>query len=161
MVDILLVLEGAAYVGFIAGAIFAVLELRGIARDRRTHLVVDVFTRTSDPGFAGAVIKIMGAEFKDAKEAKEMCTEDSLMMVGHYFEGLGLLLARGLVDEDLLLEVWPYDQVFDKMKPYTAEIRKKYTPDAWEWFEYLANEERKYVLRRDEEGLNPSSVSAS
>lgn len=42
MVDLIQVLEGAAYVGFILGAVFAVLELRGIGRERRVSIVVDM-----------------------------------------------------------------------------------------------------------------------
>ena len=43
VVDVLQVLEGLAHVGFIAGAIFAVLELRGISRERRANTVVDMY----------------------------------------------------------------------------------------------------------------------
>jgi hypothetical protein len=158
MVEAMGVLEAAAYMSFILAAVFAVWQLRMMTKDRRTQIVVDVFTRSSDPRFVDAVMRILDSEFKDAKEAEEKCYRDNLIMVGHYFEGLGLLLARKLVDRDLILEVWPYDAVWEKMKPWTIDLREKYGNESFEWFEYLASQETDYMRQRKGRGLDPSAA---
>ena len=67
MVDILQVLEGAAYVGFIAGAIFAVMELRTLSKDRKTELTMRMNEHWASKDFEEAFIKIRELDSTDPR----------------------------------------------------------------------------------------------
>jgi len=120
------------------GALFAVMELRGIARDRRTHLVLDVMSHVGTLEFSEQMAKIMNAEFTDAKEAEEKCSFIALSMVARYYEGVGLLIRRGLVDADLIFESLPLDIMWNKMKPWCLDRRRALRQDMYVHFEYAA-----------------------
>ncbi len=92
----------------------------------------------------------MSPNFKDYEEFIKTRTENTdwysaFLNVGTFFEGLGVLVKRGLVNkymvDDLfsgyLLRYW------EKYGPIAIEFRRRYNwPSAWEWVEYLYNEIR-------------------
>ena len=66
--------------------------------------------------------------------------------VCNFFEGVGLLLRRNLVDIDMVGDYYGDSAVFawEKLKPLIEGLRKQYnTPRVWEPFEYLYNEMKK------------------
>jgi hypothetical protein len=79
-----------------------------------------------------------------AKEARQCWA--SWARVGRFFDGAGILVKRGLIDSDLVVEEMR-EQIlltWDKVKPWVYEIRVKMrSPHTWENFEYLAGEARK------------------
>jgi hypothetical protein len=66
--------------------------------------------------------------------------------VGTFFEGIGVLLYRRLIDISLVDDLFtaPVKMAWDAMKDNITELRKEYgQPTAFEWFEYLYNEMKK------------------
>jgi hypothetical protein len=62
-------------------------------------------------------------------------------MVGMFYEGIGVLLHRKLVDVDLIRELFAVRRVWEKMKPIVNGVREEYHHQQYyEWFEYLYNE---------------------
>jgi len=108
MVDASLILDAIVAVSIAAGAVFAVAELRGMSRDRRTRLAFDIFAHVGTLEYSEQFAKILRSDFKDAKEAEEKCSVVALSMVARYFEGVAMMLRRGLVDSDLIFESLPY-----------------------------------------------------
>ena len=137
MVDVLPYLEGLAYVGFIAGAIFAVLELRGISRDRKTSIVQDMFSRFGYDVIS-AYSKVANGSFKNAQDMEQKCSYESLVQLASYFEGVGYLVRRGLVDKKIVAECLPTVSIWRKMEPWAIWDREKTDPTMWAEFEYLA-----------------------
>jgi len=144
MVDASLVLDAIVAVSIAMGAIFAVLELRGMARDRRTHLVLDIFAYVGTLEYSEQWAKIMNAEFKTAEEAEEKCSFVTMSMIARYYEGVGLLIRRGLVDADLVFESLPIDLLWNKMKPWCLDKRST-KPDSYVHFEYAAEKCAAYL----------------
>jgi len=66
--------------------------------------------------------------------------------VGWFFEGVGVLLRRKLIDIGLVDDLFssPIKRAWEKMKPI-AEGERKYAqrPQIWEWFEYIYHEMKK------------------
>jgi hypothetical protein len=61
--------------------------------------------------------------------------------VGRFFDGVGVLVRRGLIDVDLVIDELRELILFswDKMKPWVYEMRVEMkNPYTWENFEYLA-----------------------
>jgi hypothetical protein len=60
--------------------------------------------------------------------------------IGTFFEGIGILLHRKLVDIGLVDDLFtaPIKMSWDIMKDSIIEVRKEYSqPTIFEWFEYL------------------------
>jgi len=83
MADASLVLDAIVAVSIAAGAFFAVIELRGMKKDRQTQLVLDMHKRFSDSDFEEHAVKVLHTEFKDGEEAEQKCSIVSLGAVGN------------------------------------------------------------------------------
>ncbi len=149
-------LEGLAYVGFIAGAIFAVLELRTMSKDRKTELVMRVSEFMCTLEFEQAAAKFMKARFKTPEEAEEQVSLPVLMMIADYCEGIGNLAQRGLVPKDVVFDLFPIEYVWSKLKVWAKASSDIDDPDrdkygtAYPSFEWLAGEDRKRRLAQEQ-----------
>jgi hypothetical protein len=145
VVDLLAILEGLAYVGFIAGAIFAVIELRTMARDRQTQFIMRVNEFWSTKDFEEAVTRIDELDSKDPRKMEEMATKTSLKLVVNYLDGIGDLARRGLLKKELVLDITAWDTVWDKLLPWIDSERKRTGNIHFGYgFEYAAEECRKW-----------------
>ena len=66
--------------------------------------------------------------------------------VGRFFDGIGILVRRGLIDVDLVIDELRELILFswDKMRPWVHEVRLEMnSPHTWENFEYLAEAARR------------------
>ena len=64
------------------------------------------------------------------------------------FEGLGIIISKGLIDVSIVYEMYG-DWVlryWEKWTPIVLELRRTYGPEFFEWFEYLVGELKKYRL---------------
>jgi hypothetical protein len=63
-----------------------------------------------------------------------------------FFEGIGILLKRKLIDIELVDDMFtsPIKRTWEKVKDITLEARKvRDEPEMFEWFEYLYNKIKK------------------
>jgi len=159
VVDILQMLEGATYAAFIVGALVAVYELRTMSRDRKTQLVMSVWTAFNDSDFAEAHARIDMTETKDSKTIEERCQRADISKVMEFYEGLGLLVRKRLVDPELVLEMCYPRLMWAKLKPWVDEERGRITPFVGEHFEYLAQLDTEYKMRRLPERIRALSIA--
>jgi hypothetical protein len=90
--------------------------------------------------------KITTRESKDFNTYQKEFGLSDLNEVGWFFEGVGVLLHRKLIDiaavDDLFSS--PIKISWEIMKPIAEGERKKFSrPQIWEWWEYLYNEMQK------------------
>jgi len=74
--------------------------------------------------------------------------------VGNYYESMGAMVKLGLVDKDLVLQLW-WEYILRSWKalePITAASRRALGDGLWEHFEYLA------VLSEDWETAHPGGA---
>jgi hypothetical protein len=59
--------------------------------------------------------------------------------IGNFYEGMGLLVRTGLVDRELVLQMWAENAVglWGTLAPLGAMVRRKFGNTLWENFEYL------------------------
>ena len=62
--------------------------------------------------------------------------------LGKYWEGIGVLIKRGLIDPYLVDDLMSAQtmSIFEKMLPMIITVRETLGPTAGEWYEYLYNE---------------------
>jgi hypothetical protein len=160
MVDILLlqtVSIAIASAGVFVAAVYYILQIRHQAKQRQTDMVMRLYATFGSTEFQKAYQIVMGLEFEDYEDyAKRHSTnaevKAAFMSVGVFFEGIGVLVRRKLINMDLvddllsspILSTWE-----GIMKPLAEGIRKaRGRPQAWEWFEYLYNEMKKREQRK-------------
>jgi hypothetical protein len=103
---------------------------------------------------------IYDCEFTDAKEAEEKCGRKALNGMGGYFEGLGYLVRRGLIDREAVFEVMAIGDIWEKMKPWILKERetaKGGGPALFEHFEYAAEMERAWEAKKKRKGVRAES----
>ena len=145
MIDIPSISALVAAVGVIVGVVFAVLQLRNLVRTRQTDLVMRVYSTFGSKEFQREWTRIWNTEYKNHKDflKKEKLVAPE---AGLFFEGVGVLLYRKLIDISLIDDLFsgPIKMTWEKMKPIVEDARKQLDqPQYAEWVEYLYNEMQK------------------
>ena len=135
-----------AAVGVMVGVVLAILELRNITKTRQMELIMGLYSTFITKEFQDAYETMWTTDFTDYNEVLRKGHLPRLRTVGGFFEGIGVLLHRKLVDigvvDDLFRE--SINLMWEKAKPplYDARQRLKIPEYAW-YFEYLYNELKK------------------
>jgi len=146
MLDIPSISAIAAAVGVIVGVVLTVLQLRDLVKTRQTDLIMRLYSRFGSEGFQKTWDKMRRSEAKGFHDYEEKYGLAEWVAVGTFFEGIGVLLYRKLIDIGLVDDLFtaPVKMSWDKMKDSIIEARKEWgQPTIFEWFEYLYNEMRK------------------
>ncbi len=121
---------------------------------RQTQLFMQLFAQYNNKDFMYDFAKVAyDVEYRNLEEwtRKYGSTGDreywaSWARVGRFFDGIGILVRRGLIDIDLVIDELRELILFswDKMKPWVYEVRVEMkSPNTWGNFEYLAEETRR------------------
>jgi hypothetical protein len=161
MVDILLLQTlsiAIASAGVLVAAIYYILQIRHQTKLRQTDMVMRLYATFGSTDFQKAYQKWQHLEFKDSEDFLKKWQTDSeirttVYSVGTFFEGIGVLLHRKLIDIDLVddLLTIPTIETWKRYEPLIATMRVHYNrPEAWEWFEHLYNE----LKKREQRGVS-------
>ena len=152
MVDIQTISIAIASAGVFIAAIYYILQIRHQSRMRQTDLVIRLADGMRSAGVVAAFADMHGAEFKDYDDFvkkygmpfSKSQVPMSLVMIGNYFEELGVLFSNKLIDAHLVSQLFPISAAWEKMEPFVKGLRKEYQSQTYyEWFEYLYNEMKK------------------
>jgi len=153
-VDISTLSTVVAATSVVIGVVLAVLELRNLVKTRQTDLVIRLYTTMGSKEFQDAWQKFSSLEFSDYNDyvkrygslSSENPAHTAIFMVCLYFEGVGELLYRKLIDINMVddLFTFPIKTGWEKVKLFVESARKQLNaPSLFEWFEYLYNEMEK------------------
>ena len=152
MLDIPSISAIVAAVGVLIGVILTVLELRHLAKSRRTDSYWRILSTFNSKEYLEALMKVYSLEFKDYEDfnrkygdflsgKSEMAVP--LGMVCDLFQGAGFLFHNGLMEYDIVRQ-FPVRLTWEKVKAIAEGARKQ--PEfssLWTDFEYLNNELKK------------------
>lgn len=127
----------------VIGVVFAVLELRNVVKQRQTDLVMRLHQRFGTKEFTESWEQIMSTDTGNYDEYVNKFGLSELVHVGSFFDGIGILLHRRLIDIDLAYELFNESirLIWEKIDPIIEGARKQLNQPRWaEWFEYLYNE---------------------
>jgi hypothetical protein len=105
-----------------------------------------LYSSYGSEGFQKALDKVSRKEVLSFHDYVEKYGAAEFIVIGTFFEGIGVLLHRKLIDIDLVDDLFtaPIKMAWAIMKDSIIEARKEYSlPTIFEWFEYLANEMKK------------------
>ena len=100
--DIASISTAVAAVGVIVGVIFAVLELRNLVRTRQTDLILRLYTTFNSKEFLKTWDGVLKRDVKDFDDYEKKIGWSEVLEVGMFFEGIGVLLKRKLINIDLV-----------------------------------------------------------
>jgi len=153
MVDIQTISIMLASASVVAGVTYYALQIRHQNRMRQTDLVTRLsYDISTNKEFLEAFADTFEVEFKDyddfvkryGKPISRSQVPMSFMMMGNFFEQIGVLFRNRLIDASLISQLFPIEIVWEKMKPLVEGMRREYhNPGFFEWFEYLYNEMKK------------------
>ena len=146
MVDIQTISIAIASASVVVGVVFAILQLRDLVKTRQTDLIMRLYSRFGSEGFQKTWEKVLGREAKDLYDHGEKLGWAEWTAIGTFFEGIGVLLHKKLIDIGLVDDLFtaPIKMSWDKMKDSIIEARKELgQPTIFEWFEYLYGEMQK------------------
>jgi hypothetical protein len=146
MVDIQTVSIAIASAGVFAAAVYYILQIRHQTKIRQTDLIMRLYSTRTSKEFQESWAKVMSMESKDYRNYEKWHEWSDFIIVAAFFEGIGILLHRKLVDIALVDDLFSYSikTIWERIKEVVEEVRKHHNaPQIWEWFEYLYNELKK------------------
>jgi hypothetical protein len=147
--DIQTVSIAIASAGVLAGAIYYVLDIRHQSRLRQTETVIRLspWFNMNAREVQEAVSQVCSIEYKDYQDYLERYSEKpeniTLKILGNYFEGIGILVYRKLVEPDIVYDFWGeiVQSLWEKIQPIVADMRKDIgDPNAFRFWEQLYKE---------------------
>ena len=157
--DIVSISSIVAAAGVIVGVILTVQELKNLRNQRQTDLLVRLapWLNMNSSELQQAYVRVLNLEFKDYDDfvkkyglpLAEKSEQMAIITIGNYFEALGTLLKRKLVDADLLWDYWSdtFIMIWEKLQPYVEGLKREYNQQSPAG-EYLYAEMKKKEQQR-------------
>jgi len=153
VVDVQTVSIVIASAGVFAAAIYYIFMLKHQNKMRQTDLVVKLYSAFTSDDFMVALFKITNLEFKDYRDfvnkygsiLLETPVNVAMFKVACYYDEIGTLLHRGLIDAELVSEFMTLSTIslWNKLKPLIEGYREDVGSKYFVWFEYLYDELKK------------------
>jgi hypothetical protein len=146
MVDIQTVSVAIASTSVVIVAIYYVFQIRHQTRLRQTDLVMRLYSTFGSKEFQDAWTRIESIEFKNYDEYVKKCGLGDYAQCATFFEGIGVLLQKKLIDINLIDALFsvPLKFMYERMKPIIEGNREQFHDQrVFEHFEYLYNEMKK------------------
>ena len=154
MVDITEISAMVAAAGVLVGVVYYLLDIRNQAMIRKTALITNLYSTFGSEEHQRAGKKVLWITYEDyddfVKKYGAPNSEEPIPVaidrVLYFFEELGVLLSKKLVDIDLIDQLMGYNimMIGTKTMPIIEEVRKRLDlPRVWKNFEYLYNEMQK------------------
>jgi len=127
--------------GVLIGLFFTLLELRHLARTRKTDVIMRIYDRFSSKEMVEAISSIGQLRFNPLEPMPpEKLT--GVVQVSTLFEGLGVLLEKSLIDVELVDSLFgpSLDTLWEPIRPFIYNTRESLKqPFMFSHFEYLHN----------------------
>ncbi len=143
------VIASASVVGSV---VYYMIETRHQRRERQTQSIISLspWFSMDAKDIQDAISNVCSAEYTDYEDYLAKYDgkpeQKSLKLLGNYFEGVGLLVFRKLVEVDLVFDFWGdvAESIWEDNKEVVNGMRKNSgTQYTFEYWEYLVNEFKK------------------
>ncbi|MHA2427056.1 MAG: DUF4760 domain-containing protein [Candidatus Hermodarchaeia archaeon] len=142
-----------ASIGLVGAVIYYMNDHRNQAQMRKTDLIMRLYDTFMSKEFQEADVKVITlkdqnyAEYKDkyGPYPGEHPMHIAFRSVAAFFEAIGILLQKRLIDIELVYEIFFVDQRWEKLEPIIRDLRKELdNPEYMNKFEYLFEETTNY-----------------
>ena len=136
-----------AGISVVIGVVNSMLSSRRAEKQRQTEMFMEMYRGYVTRDHIKARVQFTFTESKKDVNDWSMETRVDFAMVSRYFEGIGVLLRRGLIDGALVHELLavPIIRWWEKAAPIIRESRQRFSwPSMWDHAEFLYQEMKKY-----------------
>jgi len=140
MLDIASISAMIAAASVVVGVIYYSVQIRHQTKVRQIDLIMRLYSTRASKEFQESWKKVMSMESKNYCNYEKWYEWSDFIVVAAFFEGIGILLCRKLIDIRLVDDLFSYSvkTIWEKIKEVVEAIRKhQNAPQIWEWFEYL------------------------
>jgi hypothetical protein len=139
--------------GLVGAVIYYINDHWNQARMRKTDLIMRLYATFMSKEFQEADIKVIMLDVQDYAEYQakygpypgEHPMHIAFRQVAAFFEALGILLKKRLIETDLAYEIFVVHQRWEKLWPIIRDLRTELDfPEYMDNFEYLYDETQKY-----------------
>jgi hypothetical protein len=130
----------------VLAAIYYIFQVRHQTKLRQTDLVMRLYSTFGSKEFQDAWTRIESSVFKNYYEYVKKYGSGDYVQCATFFEGIGVLLQRKLIDVNLIDALFgvPLKYMYGIMKPIIEGNKEQFhEPRVFEYFEYLYNEMKK------------------
>jgi hypothetical protein len=130
-------------VSIVIGVVFTLLELRHLAKTRRTEIIMKIYDRFSGREMVEAMNKVGSAKFESLDDYRKNYGFTKITEIAVLFEGLGVLLEQNLIDIKMVDRLFgpTLNALWERVQPVLYAMRKGLNePFFFSHFEYLINE---------------------
>jgi hypothetical protein len=154
MVDVQTVSIAIASAGVFLAAVYYIFQLKHQTKVRQTDLVMRLYATFSSNEFQDAWTKVRkrGSDFESIDDIYDLDKKVGLREVNQvclFFEGVGILLQRRLVDTTMIEDLFggAIARTWENVKTGVIKARQQLNdPTIYYYFEYLYNEMQKRRL---------------
>ena len=151
MLDVTEISAIVAAAGVLVGVVYYILDMRYQSKVRQTDLVMRLYATFSSNDFqdAWAKVRARGSDFEKLDDIFEFDQKGGLREVNQvclFFEGIGILLQRRLLDTRMIEDLFggAIARAWEKCKTGVMKARQQVNdPTIYYYFEYLYNEMKK------------------
>lgn len=135
-----------AALSVVVGVVFAILQMRDAAKARHTELIIELnpALKVGADEISESLPKIWNLDYDGyddyLQKYGEPLADKAFYVVTEYYNGLGFLLHRRLIDIDEIdyLLSGSIEETWNRVRPVVEAMRVRYDmPGLCEWFEYL------------------------
>ena len=148
MLDITEISAIVAAAGVLVGVAYYILDIRNQTRLRQTDLVMRLYDRFTSSEFQDAWYKVRTSDYSKYSNVFDTPKElfSAINEVCLYFEGVGILLGRGITDVKMVEDLFggTIVRAWESVKAAVEVSRQQLNdPEIYYYFEYLYNEMKK------------------
>ena len=152
MIDVSTVSIVIASTSVLGGVVYYILEVRHQSRLRQTESVIRLspWFNMNAREVQEAITQVCSIEYENYDDYLEKYSGKPehmmLRILGNFFEGIGILVYRKLVEPDIVYDFWGdiIQSSWEKVEPLIVDMRKDSGGfKAFEFWEYLYNEMKK------------------
>jgi hypothetical protein len=157
MVDVTEISAIVTAAGVLVGVVYYILEIRHHGRLRQTESVTRLspYFNMNAREMQEAITQVCSIEYENYKDYLKKYSgkpeDTTLKILGNYFEGIGILVDKRLVDADIVYNFWGdiIQSSWEKIQPLVADMRKDNgDPNMFRFWERLYDEMKKREQRK-------------
>jgi len=141
-----------ASIGVLSGVIYSIIDIRHRRKLRQAESLIRLspWFNVDAKEMQEMITKVCSLEYENYHDYLEKYSDKPeqvmLKILGNYFEGIGILVAKKLVDVDIVHDFWGdiIQSSWGQIKPLIADMRKETAqPNMYKFWEYLYDEMKK------------------
>jgi hypothetical protein len=160
MIELSVIRDLVTIAGVVIALGYYIINIRNQKETRQAQLFMQIYSRWQDDSFVAKHDQFLSYEFKDLDDFLEKYGSEGLnvgRVIGRYYEGIGVLVKRGLVDISLVDDLMSGTiiRVWEQMEPIMRDWRiRDNFPQYGEFIEYLYHQV-KTVFNKQHPDITP------